>query len=235
VAERPRPSTSLPYGGEYREISTFCAEIERRDPHNLVRDLLGEDVGESYLLEETESFVVMPGVGSLVRGYVMIVPRDHVLSFGHLPPALGPELEGLLGRVEEWQARTYSLPTIVFEHGPATFTERGGSCTDHAHLHVVPVPEDVDLVPVMRRDFDVRRVDGLLPGATEHIRAGRGPYLYLRHHDGRSYLCDAPKAKAQHLRRELASQLGIGDQWDWSLFPGDDHMVATIRDFHRGD
>lgn len=234
MSETAASSSSLPYGGEYREICTFCAEMERREPHNLVRDLLGADVGDSYLLEETESFVVMPGVGSLTRGYVMVVPREHVLSFGHLPLGLERELDELVASVEEWQARTYERPTILFEHGPATFTERGGSCTDHAHLHVVPVPDHVDLAPVLHRDFEVRRVEGLLPGVTGHIRAGRGPYLFLRHHDGNAYICDAPKAKSQHLRRELASQLGIGDEWDWSLFPGDEHMAATIRDYRRG-
>jgi diadenosine tetraphosphate (Ap4A) HIT family hydrolase len=217
--------------GDLRHLCTFCAEIEGGDEHNLLRRLLGPDAGSSYLLAETENFVLIPGVGSLMPGYLLAVPRRHVLSFGHLPEHLGPELDGLLGRAESWIDRTYGRGTVMFEHGPASFVERGGSCTDHAHLHVVPCPPGVDLLPGMQRNFESRDAGAVLASTSEQIRSGRGPYLYLRQPSGRSYICDAPKAKSQHLRRDLVAQCGLEGEWDWEVFPGVEHIRATITSF----
>jgi diadenosine tetraphosphate (Ap4A) HIT family hydrolase len=217
--------------GDLRDLCTFCAEIEGRDEHNLLRRLLGPGVGTSYLLAETENFVLIPGVGSLMPGYMLAVPRRHVLSFGHLPLRHAAELDGLLERAERWIQRLHGRGTLMFEHGPASFVERGGSCTDHAHLHVVPSPPGVDLLPGMERDFDVRPGGGVLETTHAQITSGRGPYLFLRQPSGSSYVCDAPKAMSQHLRRDLVAQCGMEGEWDWEVFPGTDQIRETIRSF----
>ena len=178
-----------PEEGDLRDLCTFCAEIEGRDEHNLLRRLLGPDVGDSYLLAQTENFVLIPGVGALMPGYLLAVPRRHVLSFGHLPERLAPEMDELLARAQGWIHRTYERGTLMFEHGPASFVERGGSCTDHAHLHVVPCPPGVDLLPGLRRDFEVRssgtvlaqyrRADSLRPGPLPLPASAFGGCLHL--------------------------------------------------------
>jgi diadenosine tetraphosphate (Ap4A) HIT family hydrolase len=211
------------------DICSFCSEIERRPERNLFLDVIGADVGDAYLLRETANFVIMPAIGSLMPGYCLAVPRAHVLSFGCLPASHHDELADLLRGVERWLLGWAGPNIILFEHGSASFTERGGSCTDHAHLHIVPVPPHVDLMPAMAQDFAVRQVSGLVAAARQQLAERRGGYVFLRHHDGRSYIADAPQAVSQHLRRDLVVQLGIPDQWDWALFPGSAHIRATIR------
>lgn len=214
---------------DYRSICSFCAEIERLPEHNLFHQMMGKEIGYTYILKETDNFVVMPGIGSLMPGYLLIVPRDHVLSFGHLSATYDDELNKLLQILERWLVATYHSSVIFFEHGPASFTERGGSCTDHAHLHFVPIQTQIDLVSVMQRDFTVRQVQTM--AALRDQIARKIPYLFLRHHDGTMYVCDAPNAISQYLRRDLVRQLELGDVWDWLVFPGTGHILSTIQAF----
>ncbi len=213
--------------GDLRDICSFCAEIERRQPHNLFQQILGPGIGHSYLLRETQNFVVMPGIGSLADGYLLVVPRQHVLSFGYVPEHCDGELNDLLSMLVRWLQRRYSPAVVCFEHGAASFTARGGSCTDHAHLHITPVSASVDLLSVMTRDFEPKQIPSM--ASLRDQVAARIPYLFLRNHDGRMYVCNAPNAKSQHLRRDLAMQLGLGEVWDWLVFPGSEHISATIQ------
>lgn len=215
----------------YQDECSFCAEIEKRSEYNLFHEMLSPDIGYGYLVKETENFVVMPSIGSLMPGYLLVVPRLHVLSFGLLSSTLDGELVQVLDFLTHWINRTYQSSCIFFEHGSVSFTKRGGSCTDHAHLHVVPVPKSVDLVSVMKRDFATRKIEGLNE-LREQVKRDV-PYLFLRHHDGSLYVCDAPDAKSQHLRRDLVKQLNLGEVWDWAVFPGGDHIIATIDAFNK--
>jgi diadenosine tetraphosphate (Ap4A) HIT family hydrolase len=197
--------------------------------------MIGEEIGDTYILKETDNFVAMPSIGALMPGYLLVLPRQHLLSFGHIPATHDAELQVLLQTMERWLMATYSASVIFFEHGPTSFTKRGGSCTDHAHLHLAPVPSHVDLLSVMRGDFAVRQVQTM---AALHDQIATGiPYLFLRHHDGTMHLCHAPDAKSQHLRRALARQLGLHSTWDWAAFPGAEHILATIQAFagHQDD
>lgn len=210
-----------------QDICSFCAEIEKRPDHNLFHEVIGSSIKYRYILYETDNFCVMPSLGSLMSGYLLVVPKEHVLSFGWLPPDVDDELRTLLNKVASWLKENYDSECIFFEHGSVSFTNRGGSCTDHAHLHVVPVPEVVNLVDVMRRDFQTRPITSIAELRDQIERDAA--YLFLRHHDGSMYVCDAPDAKSQHLRRDLVKQLGLDEIWDWSIFPGEEHIIATIE------
>jgi len=208
---------------------SLCAEAGGRSERNLFHALLGHRIGTSYLLFETENFVVMPSVGSLVPGYLLVVPRRHALSFGHVSGQYDEELRRLTVSVESALARKYGKRIIFFEHGPVSSRAGGGSCVDHAHLHAVPVPDHVNLVSVIRRDFAVHEADGF--GATREWVQRGVPYLLVRHHDARVYICDAWAVVSQYLRRALALQLGRSEEWDWAAFSHAEHVAATIDAF----
>ncbi|ETR72129.1 MAG: hypothetical protein OMM_07698 [Candidatus Magnetoglobus multicellularis str. Araruama] len=97
---------------DYRNICNFCAEIEERSEHNLFHLLIGKEICHTYILKETENFIVMPSIGSFVPGYLTIVPRCHVLSFGHLPVKYDLELQTLLEQMEKWLISRFEMPVI---------------------------------------------------------------------------------------------------------------------------
>ena len=220
---------------DYADICSFCAEIGRRRAHNLLLELMPDLDPADFLLWETDEFVVVPGVGAVCDGYVVMSPKAHVLSFGHLHDGLDRQFDGLFHEVTGWLESRYGWPVMAFEHGAESFRNRGGSCTDHAHLHMFPADPVLDVVDVIRSDFGLRRVNRFLPAVREQVQQRHRPYLWLRGTGDDMWLCDAPKALSQYLRRVIVGQLGRPDEWDWAVFPGTDHMRRTMRRFHGWD
>lgn len=209
------------------ELCTFCWAI-REESRNLYRTVVSERVQGTYLLHTTRNFVVIPEIGSFEPGYLIVAPKAHVLSFGHMPAGQETELDAVVRLVQSWVQKYFRPRCVMFEHGPISESNRGGACTDHAHLHVAPVPSHIDLRPVLGAGRVAREVRSWSEAARLQV-SGNMPYLYLRHVDGTMWMCDAPVARSQEFRRELVRQLGLEEIWDWSAFPGSAHVLATIR------
>jgi diadenosine tetraphosphate (Ap4A) HIT family hydrolase len=218
---------------DYRSICSFCAEISGRPEHNLLIELMPESPTEDFILYETPRFTVVPGAGAVNDGYVFIIPKEHVLSFGYLDEAHDEELARLLDTLSGHLEKTFGRPIIAFEHGAESFRNRGGSCTDHAHMHVMPIDPQIDLVGPLSEEFEVRQATELLPAIRDQVQERRQPYLWLRTTDGLMWICDAPHALAQHIRRIIVDRLGRPGEWDWAVFSGVEHMRATVRSFRE--
>lgn len=218
---------------DFRDLCSFCAEVERAREHNLLLELMPDLRPDDFILRETSDFVVIPGVGSVCDGYVIISPKEHVLSFGYLDASLDAQFESLFADVAQKLSGLYDRPVIAFEHGAESFRNRGGSCTDHAHTHVFPADPRLDLVTALRADFDLRPAPRFLPAARDQVALRQRPYLWLRGADGDMWVCDAPKALSQYVRRMIVAQLGRTGEWDWLVFPGTAHMRATVERLHR--
>jgi len=237
--ERPKPSITVvevhaDHRGyeDHREICSFCAEVHCRVENNLLAELMPDIEPSEFLLAETQNFVVIPGVGSVCDGYVLIAPKDHVLSFGYLAEEVDSELAALFARLVAHLEQRYRRPVVAFEHGAESFRNRGGSCTDHAHMHVFPAAPGLDLATAVSREFELRATTEFLPALRHQVGERHSPYLWLRATDGSMHVCDAPKALSQYVRRLLVAYLGHPEEWDWAVFPGVGYMRATIRELH---
>src|SRR5581483_7342303 len=112
---------------------TFCAELK-----------MGSDCALwNQPLAETENFVVVPSLGSLVQGWVLIVPKNHSLSLGAMHIGFRKEIDTLEKRIKESLHAQYRKPVVSFEHGPSAVKHGTGCGIDHAHLHLVPTDCDV--------------------------------------------------------------------------------------------
>lgn len=216
---------------EYRDICSFCAEVEGKTDHNLLASLMPDVDPVEFVLHETERFVVIPGVGAVCDGYVLIVPKEHVLSMGHLDTDHDRELSDLLGRLSRYLGEQYGATVTAFEHGAESFRNRGGSCTDHAHMHVFPAGAAIDLIGPLSKDFPIRPSTEFVPALRAQVKDRKRPYLWVRSGDGSMWMTDAPHALSQYIRRILVAQLGRPGEWDWAVFTGTDHLRNTIGRF----
>jgi diadenosine tetraphosphate (Ap4A) HIT family hydrolase len=199
----------------------FCEEFVDKSKDNQFLSIFG-DILPTRVIYETEHFVVVPSIGQLVEGYLLIVPRGHYLSIGHLPQTLLLEFEKLQKLTKSILTDAYTSP-ILFEHGPVSEKQHGGCCVDHAHLHLVPA------------NVDLRgRLDNLLPSKSILSFAelaletsSERPYLYYESQNGDRSVYPATGVPSQLLRKVLAQELGIPDQWDWLIFPGKERLVRT--------
>ncbi|MGW3964825.1 hypothetical protein ACWED2_33760 [Amycolatopsis sp. NPDC005003] len=169
---------------------------------------------------------ILPGVGSLVAGYVLISPAEHVPNLCATAPESGfTEFlrQALTGLGDQFGELTY------WEHGGVSAPSFPTSaCVDHAHLHVVPGSYGLRL-PTRAA---VRTAD-VLTMLTQHAADWcERPYLMLGSTQGQCTLAE-DIGVPQYFRRQLAAAVGTPDLWDYAAFPGDANVRATLTLLRR--
>jgi ATP adenylyltransferase len=178
-------------------------------------------------LFESPSFVVVPSLGSLVEGWLLVVPKIHCISMGALSPSLANEMEQLKADLIAAVHPRYGR-LCVFEHSPSRVGRRIGCGVDHAHLHVVPLNFDLmdAVTPFMP--------DGAkwLPATGDTCRnafENNQDYLYLEQPLGSGYIATHEDFGSQIFRRAIASHLGISEQFNWRDYPQKEAVARTIH------
>lgn len=95
------------------------------------------DIKRMYFFEN-DLFSISPDLSPLVTGHLLIIPKQHYASFGEI---FNSEMRNEIENKCENLLGTKDL--LYFEHG-AVIEGEGGSSVDHAHMHVMPRPHNVD-------------------------------------------------------------------------------------------
>ena len=214
---------------DMQDICAFCAEVGRGQGVNLFHELgVCDKLSYEYIFEETKSFVVMPCVGALVDTYFLIVSKRHVLSTGWLSSEERDELRSLLGR---WKAKIdrNGLFSAVFEHGSYSFRDKGGSCYDHCHVHLIGAEQSPStFVDQVARDVELTLREDWLLAAAEVVRRREHSYLAVSY-DGGDFVGNSSGAPSQFFRRHLTSWLKAEKgSWDWLAFPEESRVRNMI-------
>ena len=115
-------------------------------------------------------------------------------------------------------------PCVVFEHGSSSPLARGGGCIDHAHLHLLPT--DLPFAELTSAEDELPAVEGV---EGLHVLQGDDPYLFVEGQDGSAFAGKVGRLPGQHLRRRLATQMGVPDEWDYDVFRHEDRIRAGIE------
>ena len=183
------------------------------------------DVTESRIIAEQDGIVVLPTLGQLFVGSLLIMPRDHFETVAEIPERL---LDGCFRLVAEFSERLRAFGTsVVFEHGARSETER--SCgIYHAHLHLVPVPAEIS-------------VEDALPNAGTEASTLEDAYDVLRDEDAYLLFRDTRKRtkyvigaeahseifRSQYFRKMLAAHFRLPSPWDWRAYQGIESRVLN--------
>jgi diadenosine tetraphosphate (Ap4A) HIT family hydrolase len=208
---------------------SLCAELTGAQPP--LHTLLGVSAPPSRVLLESENWVVVPTLGPLVPGHIMLVPRGHFYSALACPDLLLRECDAMIDRCVTRLRDLYDQPVVMFEHGAEPGTQKKcGACIEHAHLHLLPGPSSfVRSVTSEERNWvSARTLWGLRAelGASAYLLAGElAP--------GRAMFARRPNLEvpSQFLRRAFASEVGNDMTWDWRKFPQAETLLRTIRDW----
>ena len=87
-------------------------------------------------LLETQHFIVLPSVGPLVPGQVMVVSKAHSASLASMGTDAIREYESLAVRLREAPFLRDGSP-LEAEHG-STDDDKAGACVIHTHIHWMP-------------------------------------------------------------------------------------------------
>jgi diadenosine tetraphosphate (Ap4A) HIT family hydrolase len=180
---------------------------------------------------ETENFDVIPSLGALVEGWVLIVPKQHAIAVGALSVPLVLELQEVKTRVASALAAHYGSSVCAFEHGPSHAGRNLGCGVDHAHLHLVPLGLDLQtaMQPFMPSQAQWRRAT--MQDCRTAFEAGAG-YLYFERPIGSGHIATGADFGSQLFRRAIATSIGAADQFSWRDHPQLANVTATIRGAH---
>ncbi len=176
------------------------------------------------IILETQDFVVVPAIGTIVEGYVLIVTKSHVTGMAYLSKEILLRLEDLKSQLRQLLSRSFTAP-MFFEHGLVGGDRRVGSCIEHAHLHCVPLT--ASLLPRLELLHNLRSIssfDDLLELSTKNES-----YLYLESQDLTRHVLTGVPIPSQYLRRLVAEEAGVPNQWDWAVWTFEKNARATLR------
>ena len=92
------------------------------------------------LVAHTKNFFVISGYGAFTPGYLLIISKDFLPSFGLVDDNQLNELKFLIRLVKETINKELDRNSVVFEHGMCACI--GG--LDRAHIHIMSVPKNTN-------------------------------------------------------------------------------------------
>lgn len=176
-------------------------------------------------LVQTNSYFVVPSIGSLVPGWVLICTNEHRTNFSS--KYLDNELIELRIQVARSLKNTFGGPVHMFEHGAVAVGSRTGCGVDHAHLHLLAI------------DADLLEHQPATPGLTwQEVRtsslntATRGEeYLFYSNDpfakDPRGCLGFPEMPISQFFRRAVATALNRSLEYDYRTHPHLENTLST--------
>jgi ATP adenylyltransferase len=178
-------------------------------------------------LFESANFVVIPSLGSLVEGWVLIVPKRHFICMGALSADLLAELEQAKTTVAATLRQRYG-EICAFEHGPHALNRQVGCGVDHAHLHLVPLQFDLRSAAEPFTPSEVHWVSGTLESCRAIFDKGQD-YLYIEQPLGHGRIAAHTQLGSQTLRKAIAAHLGVSEQFSWRDYPHVEVVSRTVR------
>ncbi len=181
---------------------------------------------ENTVLHETENFIVIPSLGSFVIGYVLVIPKNKILSYSELDVSYYSELSNLsrylVSHIEKHCGRV-----VCFEHGPSVPESTLGCGIDYAHLHVVPTDCPVKLTLEKKFSFVKFEIQ------SNWKQFENKDYLYLNEND-QDYFADisGENIVSGLIRKTIAEFENHHHRHDWRQHRFEDNIKKTIELFN---
>lgn len=190
----------------------FCAEIQA--PLEWVHASAYNQ--KARITAPSASLRILPTLGQIVPGSLLLLPVRHVERYADLAPALRAEAV-VAARETVARFEMGGKGWVMFEHG--ALASGGGGCgLYHAHLHLVPVenpPTAEELLP------KGQGISGLHAGWDSVDTTD--DYLICASADGSARFLSVTPAErteypSQFFRRQLHRVLRLEGPWDWREF-----------------
>jgi diadenosine tetraphosphate (Ap4A) HIT family hydrolase len=168
-------------------------------------------------LLETDRFIVLPSLGPLMPGHVMVVGKEHLESLVSMGRDAFEEYEQLANHLRAAAPFLRDGEPLEAEHG-STANDKAGACVVHTHVHWLPG------LGGYLREFTKR-----LPLLSQHeimdIPANV-PYIFVRA-GAEKAIFHAAGLPSQTIRRTICEVLDRDDT-DWMRAPRLDWVKETV-------
>ena len=181
------------------------------------------------IIYESPNFFVIPELGALKQGFLMIVPKEHYLSMAQCPEYLLTEYGGVCKDIEEVLINTFNAKVVsFFEHGsgPSGISSHKKSIV-HAHVHVVI---DFILKQKYQKMVQLQSYNDITSASQTHY------FSYQESSKGQLMICKDPKVyvQRQFARQIIADELGYAPgQYNWRNAEFLENANATVFYLYR--
>lgn len=178
---------------------------------------------ENTILEETTYFYVIPAVGSLVVGYVLILCKRHIYSMAELNNKEQKEYEDLIEKYRNIFKSIYKKYPIVFEHGsPNIENKTKANSIDHAHTHIVNYQYKNEEKIIKNLNFNPI-------GELTQLTKKQNYILYINPNKVIYMTTNFPSI-SQLMRLVMAKELKIESKYKWQKETFKENIEQTIID-----
>ena len=209
----------------------LCRQIAGDEKFDLLAKMLAAQPYQRRVILENDAFVVIPSLGALNDGHVLLCPKTHARSFAALGKTVNDELDKQFVQIKRAIIRLlnrhYGLQVHQFEHGMAAIGNHIPCTVDHAHLHFVPLP---DSSPVnFNGGISWQSQTSALK--TLASKAENLKYLLYESPNGKAQLQCGPAGSfpSQSMRRLFALSMGNTKNWNWRESPQAEKADAIWR------
>ena len=189
----------------------FC-KLDRKDISNTI-------------IEETNHFIVIPSKGSLCEGYLLIIPKTHILSMCELTDLQKDELIYLIDKYRTIFEKTYGRYPILFEHGSyADSIKNTSGSVIHAHMHIVNHN-------FLNENKVINNQNMVRVSLNEFLDYKKSNYISYISPAYEFYITYNFKPKSQQMRRYIADDLKISTRYNWKENNFEKNIINTINNF----
>ena len=109
--------------------------------HSVGRKSVPKKISEfNRLVAHSDNFFIISGYGAFTKGYLLIISKDFIPSFGLMNETKNKELKFLIKIIKNFIKNELDRNSVVFEHGMCACV--GG--LDRAHIHIMSVPKNTN-------------------------------------------------------------------------------------------
>lgn len=179
---------------------------------------------ENTIIEESENFIVLPSIGALVDGYLLIVSKRHINSMSELKVNERIEYKFLIEKYRNKFKKNYNKFPIIFEHGsPINNSDMKASSITHAHTHIVNYKFIDENLVIKKLKF--KRIDNL------NYLSRKQNYIMYINPKNVCYVSYDFEPISQMMRKIIAKELGCESKYDWKKEKFIENINSTIKRF----
>lgn len=191
-----------------------------------------ENEKPEHILYESKNFYVVPGLGAFFDGYVMIVPKQHIMSIAEIDKETFDEFLQVLNDWRFILESVYHKKIFVFECGSG---KNGGGkhATSIVHAHVHLAPTDMPVLSSIQKS-------GLHPALIhpdDLLREyGKYPYMLYIDQEDNWFITSDPETyfPRQHPRQILADYMGLAPgEYNWRINPLREKMDVIAKEIQK--
>lgn len=176
---------------------------------------------ENTIIEETDYFYILPTLGSLVDGYVLIVTKRHINSMSELNDNELEEYKTIIAKYQNLFNKVYNKTPIVFEHGtPNQNSKMKANSVTHAHTHIVNINFKNEKEILEKYNF--KEINNL-----KEIETNKNYIKYI--YNNKIYITYNFPSVSQLMRILIAEELNYKDKFDWKKERFDENIISTIE------